>query len=131
MDTNKSNWHPTNLIVAIKVCNQVDESAQNRITTDNERHAISRRAEQIIDNAEAIVRNDNGELALLYDGIYYPLQTGNWTVKDFYIIGNFETGEQETRYYDMPYNAYLPYEGIKFLLVVADKNEWEQFNEEL
>lgn len=131
MDTNQTNWHPTHLIIAIKVGYRAVESHKSRIATDDQLHAISHRAEQIIDNAEAIVRNDNGELALLYDGIYYPLQTGHWTVKDFYIIGNFETGEQETRYYDMPYNACLPYDGIKYLLVVADKDEWEQFNEEL
>ena len=108
----------------------MDESAKSLETNIKERCAISRRAEHIIDNAEAIVKNDKGELALLFESTYYPLQIGEWTVKDFTMWGKFGTDEGEIRYYDMTYNACLPFNGINYLLVVGDKDKWKQINQE-
>lgn len=128
----QTTWKPTNLIIAIKGGTRSDESLKIMRENDEKRYwNIRHQAEFIIDHAEAIVRNDKGELALLCDGTYYPLQIGKWTIKDFYVLGNFDTGEQETHYFDMNYNACLSLNGINFFLLVVDKDKWEQLNQEL
>ena len=123
MNRDQNNWKPTNLIVIYRGAYRVDESAKSLEMNNKERCAISRRAEHIIDNAEAIVKNDKGELALLFENSYYPLQIGEWIVKDFTIWGNFDTEEREIRYYDIPCNACLPFNGLNFLLGVGDKDK--------
>ena len=57
-----------------------------------------------------VVQNEQGELALCADGVYYPIRSGHW-VQEETVMDDDEPEEVE-------YNALIPFGGLNHLLMI-------------
>ena len=71
----------------------------------------------IVSDTDEVVQNEQGELALISQGTYYPTQKGKWIIPEPVTYEN-EDGKEETRYEDWAYNYCLTLDGIRFLLMI-------------
>ena len=57
--------------------------------------------ENVVDDGE-ILENEQGELAIVYGGAYYPLQSGKWIVQEAFEV------EDEMEYEDVGQKVHSP-----------------------
>jgi hypothetical protein len=65
----------------------------------------------VVDDGE-LHENEQGELAIVYGGAYYPLQSGKWIVQEAFEV------EDEMEYEDVEYNYCIEIQGYHFLLII-------------
>ena len=103
-------WSPTNLQITV-IGLLVDEAYKT--TKSAEPNKFKQIVDQFTDIATGVdttvVQNEQGELALCADGVYYPIRSGHWVQEETVMDGDPEPVE---------YNALVPFGGLNYLLMI-------------
>ena len=108
----KSSWKKSSKFV-ICIGGAIEQDAIMALRADNPElcKQISDTSENVLDDGE-LYENEQGELAIVYGGAYYPLQSGKWIVQETSEV------EDETEYEDVEFNYCIEIQGYHFLLII-------------
>ena len=108
----KSSWKKSSKFVSC-IGGAIEQDAIMALRVDNpELHKqICNTYENVVDDGE-LHENEQGELAIVYGGAYYPLQSGKWIVQEAF------EAEDEMEYEDVEYNYCIEIQGYHFLLII-------------
>lgn len=108
----KSSWKKSSKFV-ICIGGAIEQDAIMALRVDNpELHKqICNTYDNVVEDGE-ILENEQGELAIVYGGANYPLQSGKWIVQDAFEV------EDETEYEDIEFNYCIEIQGYHFLLTI-------------
>lgn len=107
-------WTPTNLQITV-IGLLVDEAYKSMKSIEPDRFKqIEDLFTDIATEVDTtIAQNEQGELALCADGVYYPIRSGQWVQEERVIDSNLEPVE---------YNALVSFGGLNHLLLVEPIN---------
>ena len=108
----KSSWKKSSKFV-ICIGGAIEQDALMALRADNPElcKQISDTSEDVVVDGE-ILENEQGELAIVYGGANYPLQSGKWIVQEAFEV------EDETEYEDVEFNYCIEIQGYHFLLII-------------
>ena len=108
----KSSWKRSSKFVSY-IGGSIEQDAIMALRVDNpELHKqIGNTYENVVVDGE-LYENEQGELAIVYGGAYYPLQSGKWIVQEAFEV------EDEMEYEDVEYNYCIEIQGYHFLLII-------------
>ena len=108
----KSSWKRSSKFVSY-IGGSIEQDAIMALRVDNpELHKqIGNTYENVVVDGE-LHENEQGELAIVYGGAYYPLQSGKWIVQEASEV------EDETEYEDVEFNYCIEIQGYHFLLII-------------
>ena len=108
----KSSWKRSSKFVSY-IGGSIEQDAIMALRVDNpELHKqIGNTYENVVVDGE-LHENEQGELAIVYGGAYYPLQSGKWIVQEAFEV------EDEMEYEDVEYNHCIEIQGYHFLLII-------------
>ncbi len=108
----KSSWKRSSKFVSY-IGGSIEQDAIMALRVDNpELHKqIGNTYENVVVDGE-LHENEQGELAIVYGGAYYPLQSGKWIVQEAFEV------EDEMEYEDVEYNYCIEIQGYHFLLII-------------
>jgi len=108
----KSSWKKSSKFVSY-IGGAIEQDAIMALRVDNpELHKqIGNTYENVVVDGE-LHENEQGELAIVYGGAYYPLQSGKWIVQEAFEV------EDEMEYEDVEYNYCIEIQGYHFLLII-------------
>ena len=103
-------WSPTKLQITL-IGTLVDETYKTMRSAEPDK--FKQIVDQFTDIATGVdttvVQNEQGELALCANGVYYPIRSGHWVQEETVMDGEPEQVE---------YNALVPFKGINYLLMI-------------
>ena len=107
----KSSWKKS-LKYVICVGGAIEQDAIMALRVDNPKlcKQICNTFENVDDGE--LHENEQGELAIVYGGAYYPLQSGKWIVQEASDV------EDEMEYEDIEYNYCIEIQGYHFRLII-------------
>ena len=108
----KSSWKKSSKFV-ICIGGAIEQDALMALRADNPElcKQISDTSDDVLFDGE-ILENEQGELAIVYGGAYYPLQSGKWIVQEASEV------EDEMEYEDVEFNYCIEIQGYHFLLII-------------
>ena len=107
----KSSWKKSSKFV-ICVGGAIEQDAIMALRVDNpELYKQICNTYENVDDGE-LHENEQGELAIVYGGAYYPLQSGKWIVQEASDV------EDEMEYEDIEYNYCIEIQGYHFRLII-------------
>ena len=108
----KSSWKKSSKFV-ICIGGAIEQDALMALRADNPElcKQISDTSLNVLEDGE-ILENEQGVLAIVYGGAYYPLQSGKWIVQDAFEV------EDEMEYEDIEFNYCIEIQGYHFLLII-------------
>ena len=108
----KSSWKKSSKFV-ICIGGAIEQDAIMALRSDKPElcKQISDTSENVLDDGE-LYENEQGELAIVYGGAYYPLQSGKWIVQEASEV------EDEMEYEDVEFNYCIEIQGYHFLLII-------------
>ena len=108
----KSSWKRSSKFVSY-IGGSIEQDAIMALRVDNpELHKqIGNTYENVVVDGE-LHENEQGELAIVYGGAYYPLQSGKWIVQEASEV------EDEMEYEDVEFNYCIEIQGYHFLLII-------------
>ena len=103
-------WKKSNLqITVIGLLADENYETMRSAEPDRFRQTVDQFTDIVAGDDTAVVQNEQGELALCADGVYYPIQSGHWVQAERVMDGEPEAVE---------YNALVPFGGLNHLLLI-------------
>lgn len=108
----KSSWKKSSKSVSY-IGGAIEHDAIMALRLDNPElnKQICNTYKNVVEDGE-LHENEQGELAIVYGGAYYPLQSGKWIVQEAFEV------EDEMEYEDVEYNYCIEIQGYHFLLII-------------